>query len=279
MNDLAFAPQALVTDAAVAATGSDTRREQPLVLVVDDEPLMREMLEITLEDEGFAVESAADGVQGLASFERLNFGVALLNNEMQVLHLNQTAQHVIQRGDGLSLNTQQQFEGRTENAESSFQNLSSWLEAVRNMPLSAQPHFLQGAVVLRANGQEENASGHNHVAKKYYDMQCVPLPKTDTWFGQQQDARYVVFITDPHAVKLPGAARLHELYGLTAAQVKVTCELARGASYKNAAHRLRISEDTVRSHVKEIYRKTRVNRQADLVRLILSISQNGMGLG
>ena len=212
----------------------------------------------------------------LASFERLNFGVALLNDEMQVLHLNQAAQHVVQRGDGLSLNMQQQFEGRTENAESSFQNVSSWLESVRNMPLSAQPHFLQGAMVLRANGQEENASGHNQVAKKYYDMQCVPLPKTDTWFGQQQDARYVVFITDPHAVKLPGAARLHELYGLTATQAKVTCEFARGASYKNAAQRLRISEDTVRSHVKEIYRKTRVNRQADLVRLILSISQNGI---
>ena len=86
MNDLAFAPQALVTDAAVAATGSDTRREQPLVLVVDDEPLMREMLEITLEDEGFAVESAADGVQGLASFERLRPDLVLTDANMPLMN-------------------------------------------------------------------------------------------------------------------------------------------------------------------------------------------------
>lgn len=215
----------------------------------------------------------------LASVDHLNFGVALLSEEMQVLHLNQVAQKVLQRGDGLSLNTQQQLEGRTENAEIPFQNVSSWLERVRNTPLSVQPHFLQGAVVVRTNSHQESVCGQNHVAKQYYDLQCAPLPKIDAWCGPKQGARYVVFITDPDAVKLPGAARLHELYGLTAAQAKVTCELTRGASYKKVAQRLRISEDTVRSHIKEIYRKTRVNRQADLVRLILSISQSGMGLG
>lgn len=212
----------------------------------------------------------------LASFDRLNFGVALLNDEMQVRHLNQAAQSVMLRGNGLSLNAQQQLEGRTENAESPFQSVSSWLETVRHTPLTAPPHFLQGAMVIRANGHEENMGGQTPAAKKYYDLQCVPLPEIDAWFAQQQDARYVVFITDPQAVKLPSSKRLHELYNITPTQAKVTCEFARGASYKKVAQRLQISEDTVRSHIKEIYRKTRVNRQADLVHLILSISQSGV---
>lgn len=209
----------------------------------------------------------------LASVDRLNFGVALLNEAMQVLHLNQAARDVLQRGDGLSLNTQQQFEGRAD--ENPLQNISNWLEMVRNTPISSQPHFLQGAMVLRINGQQ-NLCDQCHVTKKYYQLQCVPLPKTDTSFGLQQNGRYVVFITDPDAVKLPDDRRLHDLYGLTSTQAKVACEFAYGASYKDVAQRLRISEDTIRSHIKEIYRKTQVNRQADLVRLILSISQCGL---
>jgi len=38
----------------------------------------------------------------------------------------------------------------------------------------------------------------------------------------------------------------------------------------------RVSVETVRSHIKEIYPKTRVNRQADLVRLVLSLAQSAV---
>ena len=67
-----------------------------------------------------------------------------------------------------------------------------------------------------------------------------------------------------------------ELYGLTPTEAKVAREFARGHSYKQVAQRLRISEDTVRAHIKQIYPKTRVNRQSDLVRLILSMSTSGV---
>lgn len=212
----------------------------------------------------------------LASFDRLNFGVVLLNEKMQVVHLNQAAESILARDDGLYLNADRQLESRAAKTKDLLQNVSNWLEKVRNAPISAPLHFLKGAMVIRTNSYEENMGSQNQADKKYYDLQCTPLPKIDAWFAQQQDARYAVFITDPDAVKLPGAARLHELYGLTATQAKVTCEFARGASYKDVARHMQISEDTVRSHIKEIYRKTRVNRQADLVRLILSISHNGI---
>ena len=86
MNDLILASPALTADAAAERAAGDARREQPLVLVVDDEPLMREMLEITLEDEGFAVESAADGVAGLAAFERLRPDLVLTDANMPLMN-------------------------------------------------------------------------------------------------------------------------------------------------------------------------------------------------
>lgn len=83
-------------------------------------------------------------------------------------------------------------------------------------------------------------------------------------------------MTDPQAGQLPGPGRLGELYGLTPAEANVACEFAMGYSYKEVARRLNISEDTVRAHIKQIYHKTRVNRQSDLVRLILSMSTSGV---
>ena len=78
-------------------------------------------------------------------------------------------------------------------------------------------------------------------------------------------------------VQLTGAiSRLGELYGLTPTEAKVAREFAGGHSYKEVAQRLRISEDTVRAHIKQIYPKTRMNRQSDLVRLVLSMSTSGV---
>ena len=40
------------------------------ILVVDDEPDIREYLRTALEDAGFLVETAADGLEALASIRR-----------------------------------------------------------------------------------------------------------------------------------------------------------------------------------------------------------------
>ena len=84
MHDLSFAPDAPARDATPA--GADTRRQQPLVLVVDDDPLMREMLEITLEDEGFEVECAGDGADGLARFDCVRPDLVLTDAMMPVMN-------------------------------------------------------------------------------------------------------------------------------------------------------------------------------------------------
>ncbi|HKX08044.1 MAG TPA: response regulator [Stellaceae bacterium] len=43
----------------------------PTVLVIDDEPIIRQSLEILLESYGYQVALARDGAQGLAAFRRI----------------------------------------------------------------------------------------------------------------------------------------------------------------------------------------------------------------
>lgn len=49
----------------------------PLILIVDDEPSIREFLAFVLEDEGFAVISAADGIEALKAIEGHHTDVVL----------------------------------------------------------------------------------------------------------------------------------------------------------------------------------------------------------
>jgi len=195
-----------------------------------------------------------------AAFDRLPFGVVLLDEDMAVVHCNATAQGVLSRRDGLALDARNRLDGL---AADDTRALSHWLEGVRD-PVLPQPHFCEGFPVARRGGDRPRAR---------YLVQCVRISSPLGWAAEEGEARYVVFITDPAAVELPTLERLVALYSLTRAQARAALALAMGASYKGAARQLGVTEETVRSHVKDIYPKLRVNRQADLVRLLLSLGQ------
>lgn len=68
---------------------------------------------------------------------------------------------------------------------------------------------------------------------------------------------------------IPGAA-LARLFGLTPAEALLASELARGASLDEAADQLGIRRNTARTQLQAVFAKTGVNRQGDLVRVLLS---------
>lgn len=55
------------------------------ILVVDDDATLRAFIVCALEDEGYAVESAANGVQALAAIEERSPSLMLLDLQMPVL--------------------------------------------------------------------------------------------------------------------------------------------------------------------------------------------------
>ena len=62
-----------------------TAPQQPLVLVVDDDMIMRLLARETLEQAGFRVEEAADGQAAVSAFEALRPDIVLLDVMMPVL--------------------------------------------------------------------------------------------------------------------------------------------------------------------------------------------------
>jgi DNA-binding CsgD family transcriptional regulator len=168
----------------------------------------------------------------------------------------------VSRRDGISIDAIRQLESNS--AAKRSQSLSRWLSAVKDTPEAEQTHFLEGCRIGRSDG------------KRHYAIQCAAVLASGAWSAQSEEVRYVVFIVDPTALQLPSPVKLVALYGLTQAQSNVALAFSIGGTYKQVAARLRVTEETVRSHVKEIYSKTRVNRQADLVRLVLSLAQSAV---
>lgn len=61
------------------------------------------------------------------------------------------------------------------------------------------------------------------------------------------------------------------LFDLTRAEAAVAQMLTKGLSVAQVSANLRISQETVRTHIKSLFRKTGVNRQAQLVRLLAGL--------
>ena len=78
-----------------------------------------------------------------------------------------------------------------------------------------------------------------------------------------------MFVTDPEAPGDISEERLRRLYGLSQGEARVAAALARGHSLEEAARTLRLSINNARAHLKRVFAKTRVSRQAELVRLLL----------
>ncbi|MFI4976295.1 MAG: helix-turn-helix transcriptional regulator [Caulobacterales bacterium] len=86
----------------------------------------------------------------------------------------------------------------------------------------------------------------------------------------------IVCVTDPEAgIGLP-EQRLRDLFGLTAAEARVTLALVEGRTPREVAKTLGLSFYTVRAHLVRIFDKTGTSRQAELVRLLMRVI--GVGL-
>jgi DNA-binding CsgD family transcriptional regulator len=82
----------------------------------------------------------------------------------------------------------------------------------------------------------------------------------------------IVFVNDPERVPDPKARELEQLLQLTTAEARLAKSLAAGKTLQAFTRESGVSLNTARSHLKQIFGKTGVRRQADLIRLVLTVA-------
>jgi DNA-binding CsgD family transcriptional regulator len=111
--------------------------------------------------------------------------------------------------------------------------------------------------------------------KRPYTVQVMPMSEqisgTTGILGENSSA-LLMTITDPTAELRPATEVLMHGYGLTPTEAALALKIGEGASLKEAADQLSISEQTARWHLKNVLAKTETNRQSELVGMLVRLT-------
>lgn len=197
----------------------------------------------------------------LSSLDKLSSGVVLLDSLGMAVHLNRAARRILAEQDGLSM--QSAVRSRLVAADAAAQSaLDASIASAIGKDVASASHFSASVSVPRPSGEAP------------YVIQSAPLPDASPFSAESDGVRGILFITDPGNRTAPDAGLLKQLYGITPAEARLAAALCCGETLLDAARRCKISEATARTQLRGVFEKTGTHRQADLVRLLLSIASS-----
>lgn len=188
------------------------------------------------------------------AIEDASFGIVVLTGDRRIWRCNREAERIMAQGG--------EIDGQ-----------GGKLAARRPIDDAALQRLIAGAVET-AHGRSRAGGGSMALAKRAgprpYAVLIAPVSERAAQLSLSGPAA-IVLLTDPdHAPETP-AQLLRRVYGLTRKEAQLALVLAGGATLADAAGRLRIAEGTARRHLAAIFARTGIHRQAELVRLILSL--------
>lgn len=186
---------------------------------------------------------------------RLEHGVILVDAGARVLFANRAAEAMLRDAGPLRL------EGHRLAARRAAD-----LAAVRRLIAAAAQRGTGGSLVMT---REERPCLALHV---------MPV-RAGSFEPFRDHPSAILLIKDLERPPKPFLAVFARHFGLTPAQAALAHELVRGDGAAAAASRLGISYATARTHLLQIFQKTDVRRQAELVRLMLEWSDESAIMG
>lgn len=200
----------------------------------------------------------------IAALDRLNAGVVLFGARGNVVFANLAAMEMLRAEDGLRLRAGNPLEdgmgwigtSRTLHETALQGEIAT---AIAFEPLSAT-HFACGVQIKRPSG------------KRSYLVQLSSLAPNNEFSLRERQALAIGFISDPDATPRLDAKVLTQTFALTVAEAELAQELLCGDPIKEVARRLMVSENTVKTQLHSIFKKTQTDRQAQLVKLLMSLA-------
>lgn len=184
-----------------------------------------------------------------AALDRLGTAIVLIGADKKISFMNRRAAALIAGRDGLS-----EVDGKLCPASRSD------ARTFESLLVSA----LRGACGEASDGGGV-ASIERPSGRRAYNVLVAPVPPKDG-VDRHESAAAMVMITDP-AEQETMTSVVGRLHGLTTAETRIAEGIVQGRTPQEIAAEAGISLETVRTHLKRIFRKTSTRRQAELVRL------------
>jgi DNA-binding CsgD family transcriptional regulator len=190
-----------------------------------------------------APERGAEGWPGLASgvLDMLSEAVLVIARDFRLLGTNRAGRLLLREGDGLA---------------------ASACGVTASSPAATSE--LRRAVERAARGERRHLEVPRP-GRGPLSLLLEPHPLAPSGL-----AAAVLFVTDPERGRKSRAERLAARWGFTPAECDVAQRLAAGEDLDRISAELGITLHTVRGHLKHVYAKAGVHRQAELVAKLLS---------
>lgn len=199
-----------------------------------------------------SAEVLGESLAGLLDNTRV--GVIHLDRRGRILEANDRARGFLQQGDGL-LDRDGFLHARLQATDADLQRLLA----------GALPIFgtgdVGGSIAVR------RSPGSLRLA-----LHVSPVGNREAEFGAHRVAA-LALIAEPGGQPPIDPAVVASVLGLTTAESQVAASLAEGRTIRDIAAATQRQESTVRWFIKQAYNKLGISRQADLVRLVLSLAE------
>lgn len=201
-----------------------------------------------LENENFQLKS---------SLSRVNLGVLVVNREMGIEYQNPVAEKILELHSALDVQN-----GLKAYYENENQQLKKHIEELFDSSLDAAE-------------KRARAIGLHHPNKSVPLILIItPCEKDRIESGSQFKDCLAIYMSDPETPINIREETLCSVHGLTVAEANIAISLANGLSLKEISEVNQTSLGTVRTQIKQVFNKTGVTRQQDLVRLLVSGAYN-----
>jgi DNA-binding CsgD family transcriptional regulator len=190
--------------------------------------------------------SADTGALLTEAIEAIEFGIMLVAEDGFVTFANTMARDLMRRGDGLRAS------GGWIAATSP--EVTSRLRAfIRHSAMETDAKRTGGATLLLERGVDRSS----------LFVRVMPIESRDKAVARSTAA--LIFIIDPEFHALPSFNAFAALYRLTRGEARVLQEIIGGQGLLAASAKLRLSEATARTHLRNIFEKTGTKRQTELL--------------
>ncbi|SHI71348.1 two component transcriptional regulator, LuxR family [Roseomonas rosea] len=193
---------------------------------------------------------APDGAAGAAAaaLDRVALGVFLLGGDRRVSFVNRAGRAMLAEAEGLHLSPEGMLRGA---AAAQTAALREAVEAVLSPRGSGAAKGGAGLALPRPSGRR-------------------PLTALVCPLRAEDGAAIALFVSDPERQPQLAPDVIAGLYGLTPAETRLAVALTQGQRLEEIAEAFGLSRSTLAYTLRNLFRKTETDRQADLVRLFLA---------
>lgn len=183
------------------------------------------------------------------ALDKLSRAVVVTDNDGAIRFANRAADRLLSAGDGVDA-TGGRIRAKSARETSALHDL---------IQRAATTALGQADSAVDAVSLPREAAG----APLAVVVEPLASPHADR-LGHAANAGALLFIGDSEATSYPSARRLRIVYGLTHAEARLTELMVQGHGLASAAGAMQVSANTAKFHLKAVFQKVGVSRQAEL---------------